>query len=173
MPINAPNAASAILPPSTTAEGRSPMKQPRTWILIADGGCARVLTSTGAKHHLAVVPGLSFAADLPASREIGTDRPGRSHESQGQARHAIEPRVDQHAELKRKFVAGVLDTLAAKHTEGAFDQLIIVAPPTVLGMIRPELKGRLREITVGEIDKDLTKTPIHEIASHLGDAVGH
>jgi protein required for attachment to host cells len=144
------------------------MKQTRTWILIADGGCARVLASTGAEHHLAVVPGLSFEADLPANREIGTDRPGRSHESLGAARHAIEPHVDHHAQLKRKFVMSVLDTLAAKHTEGAFDKLIVVAPPTVLGIIRPELKGRLREITVCEIDKDLTKTPIHEIASHLG-----
>jgi protein required for attachment to host cells len=145
------------------------MKQTRTWILIADGGCARVLTSTGADHHLTAVPGLSFEADLPANREIGTDRPGRSHESHGTTRHAIEPRVDQHAELKRKFVTGVLHTLAAKHTEGAFDKLVVVAPPTVLGMIRPELKGALRDATIREIDKDLTKTPIHEIASHLHD----
>jgi protein required for attachment to host cells len=145
------------------------MKQNRTWILIADGGCARVLTSTGTDHHLVAVPGLSFEADLPANREIGKDRPGRSHESHGAARHAIEPHIDQHAELKRKFVAGVLNTLAAKHTEGAFDTLIIVAPPTILGIIRPELKGRLRDATVREVDKDLTKTPIHEIASHLHD----
>jgi protein required for attachment to host cells len=144
------------------------MKQTRTWILIADGGCARVLTRSGPEHHLSVVPGLSFEADLPANREIGTDRPGRSHESHGTARHAIEPHVDQHAQLKRKFVAGVLNTLAARHTEGAFDQLIIVAPPPILGMIRPELQGRLRNVTVREVDKDLTKTPIHEIAAHLG-----
>jgi protein required for attachment to host cells len=145
------------------------MTQNKTWILIADGGCARVLTSSGTDHHLAAVPGLSFEADLPANREIGTDRPGRSHESQGTARHAIEPHIDQHAELKRKFVTGVLHTLAAKHTEGAFDKLIIVAPPPVLGVIRPELKGALRDATVRQIDKDLTKTPIHEIASHLHD----
>jgi protein required for attachment to host cells len=144
------------------------MKQNRTWILIGDGGCARVLTRTGTDHHLAAVPGLSFDAALPANREIGTDRPGRSHESHGTARHAIEPHIDQHAELKRKFVTGVLHTLAAKHNEGAFDKLIIVAPPTVLGVIRPELKGALRDATVREIDKDLTKTPIHEIAFHLG-----
>lgn len=143
------------------------MKQTRIWILIADGGCARVLTSTGKEHHLAVVPGLSFEADLPANRDIGTDRPGRSHESHGHARHAIEPRIDQHAQLKRKFVTGVLNTLAAKHAEGAFDKLIIVAPPAILGMIRPALSDQLRDLIVGEIDKDLTNTPIHEIESRL------
>jgi protein required for attachment to host cells len=148
------------------------MKQTRTWILIPDGGCARVLTSTGADHHLTEVPGLSFEADLPASHELGTDRPGRSHESQGHARHAIEPNVDQHAQLKQKFVASVVDALTDKHNEGAFDKLIIVAPPTVLGMIRPQLKGRLRDVTVHEVDKDLTKTPNHEIASHLGWILG-
>jgi protein required for attachment to host cells len=144
------------------------MKQTRTWILIADGGCARVLTSTGADHHLTEVPGLSFDADLPANHELGPDRPGRSHESHGTARHAIEPRVDQHTQLKRKFVVDVLDALATKHTEGAFDKLIIAAPPAILGMIRPELDGRLQDVSVREVAKDLTNTPINEIASHLG-----
>jgi protein required for attachment to host cells len=148
------------------------MNHTRTWILIADGGCARVLTSTGAEHHFTEVPGLNFVAELPANHELGTERPGRSHESQGHVRHAIEPHVDKHAQLKRTFVAGVLDTLANKHLEGAFDRLIIVAPPAVLGMIRPELKARLRDVTVHEVDKDLTKTPNHEIASHLGWILG-
>ena len=50
------------------------MKTGKTWILIADGGHARVLETTGMGHDLSQVQLMASASELPPSRELGTDR---------------------------------------------------------------------------------------------------
>jgi len=53
----------------------------------------------------------------------------------------------------------------------AFDRLIIVAPPTALGMLRDEIEGPLSETISGDIDKDLTAVPNNKIADRLGSVL--
>ena len=54
------------------------MTTPKTWILIADGGRARVLETIGIGHPLTPIDGMVFAKDLPPSRELGSDKPART-----------------------------------------------------------------------------------------------
>jgi protein required for attachment to host cells len=147
------------------------VKPVRLWILIADGGRARVLLSAGPGHGLVPVAGMVFDAELPMSHDIGSDRPGRSHESHGPARHAIEPHSDPHQQLKQKFVASVIDVVERKYTSGDFDKLAVVAPPPTLGLIRPLLSEGLKGVIVAEIDKDLTKVANIDVAGHISDLV--
>jgi protein required for attachment to host cells len=147
------------------------VKPTKLWILIADGGRARVLLRDGLGHGLSAVPGLTFEADLPMSHDIGNDRPGRSHESHGQTRHAIEPHSDPHQQLKSTFLASLVSMLETHMKEKAFDQLAIIAPPAALGIMRPLLSGPLRAVVVAEIHKDLTKIPNSEVAAHIGDDI--
>jgi protein required for attachment to host cells len=49
-----------------------------TWVLIADGGHAKVFEAGGKDAELAVVEDMRFSIDLPASRDMLTDRPGRA-----------------------------------------------------------------------------------------------
>ncbi|MSP80355.1 MAG: hypothetical protein EXR02_04705 [Rhodospirillales bacterium] len=67
------------------------IKAQRTWILVADGARAHVVTSAGPGMDLKLVPGSDVRHELLPTREIGTDRPGRTQESVGGARHAIAP----------------------------------------------------------------------------------
>ncbi len=147
------------------------MKTPTTWVLVADGGRARVLSSESRVKPLQQVAHLSFASDAPMTHEIGAARPGRTHESQGAVRHAYEPRSDAHTSLKEAFVRSVLDAVAIEHGKGAFDHLIVVAPPAVLGFIRAAMPQALQAVLAGEIAKDLTKIPNEQIRSHLPDGI--
>lgn len=148
------------------------MKHAKTWILIADGGRARVLAAASAGAPLVRVPGLERQADLPAGHDIVTDRLPRTHDSVGAGRHAIEPRVDPRDQLKSSFVAAVAAMLDEKAAQGEVDRLIVVAPPKVLGQLRRDLSTRTKAIIAGEVAKDLTKVPDHEVASHLTDVAG-
>jgi protein required for attachment to host cells len=145
------------------------MKATRTWIVIADGSRAHVLLSEGIAHPLTIVPNFSFKADLPMTHDIGSSRPGRTHESQGTTRHAYEPRSDAHTVLKETFVNSVIVAIATARKAGAFDRLLIIAPPTVLGTMRANLPDALRAVLMGDVAKDLTTTPNHEIRAHLPD----
>ncbi len=142
------------------------MKPTRTWILIADGGRARVLEQVGKGHPLAEVSGMTRSIDLPRSHDLGDDQPGRTEASVG-GRHSMEPRSDPHRELKRKFAHELADMLAQKLGAKAFDKLILVAPPVTLGDLRAALAEPARKAVSGEVASDLTKTPDHEVAAHL------
>ncbi len=142
----------------------------RTWIVICDGGRARVLARS-ADGSLRPVPGLAFEADLPRSKDLASERPGRSHESHGTARHAYEPRVDPHDQLETAFLAGIVATVAKRLEAKEFDRLVLVAPPKALGVVRAKMPDALGKAVVAEIAKDLTKTPDADIAAHLADTV--
>lgn len=147
------------------------VKTPRTWILIADGARAHVVASAAPGADLKLVPGSEIRHELQPTREIGTDRPGRSQESVGKARHAIAPRVDWHQQQKERFARAIARKLDADAARGRFEKLVLVAPPQTLGEIRAALKSSTAKRIAGEINKDLTHVPIPELAPHLEGAM--
>ncbi|MEX2647433.1 MAG: host attachment protein [Alphaproteobacteria bacterium] len=143
-------------------------KSTTTWVLVADGGRARVLAGRGLGKGLDLV--MEREADLKRTSELGTDRPGRSFESATTARHAYaEP--DYHREQEQVFLRGLVDYLDAQRTAGRYQSLVIVAPPTALGDLRKAIGTRLGGLVKAEINKDLTKVSAHDLPSHLADAV--
>ncbi len=148
------------------------MKRKRTWVLVADGGHAKVFQSEGRNSELVPVEGMIFSADLPANRDILTDRPGRAFESQGRAHHAKENPSDPHRELKRAFAKKLAGILEAGLVEKRFDRLVVVAPPATLGDLRDALAKRVHGKVVAELAHDLVKTPHGELAGHLEDLLG-
>ncbi len=143
------------------------MKHKRTWVVIADGGHAKVFESQGRAADLAPVEGMTFSADLPRSHELMTDRLDRAYESRGHARHAIQSRSDPHRELKRQFAKQLADILEARLAEKRFDSLVIVAPPPALGDLREALPKSVRAKVTAELAHDLVKTPHSELPRHL------
>lgn len=144
------------------------MKKTITWILVADGARARIYKNEGPGKGVEPAVDEEFRHDLPRTREMGTDRPGRVHESATTGRSAMENPVDWHRFEKEKFakeIAGILDRAS---TAGAFKRLILVAPPRTLGDLRTALSANTRKKVTGEIDKDLTQVTPGELPDHLG-----
>ncbi len=142
-----------------------------TWILVADGARARVLMNRGVGKGLQPAIDGELRHELPPTRELGTDRPGRTQQHGTAGRHAIQPHVDWHRFEKEKFsreMAALLDAAAGR---GAFDRLVLVAPPRTLGDLRAALGAKARTRIHAEIDKDLTHVAIHDLPGHLADVV--
>jgi protein required for attachment to host cells len=96
------------------------------------------------------------------------DRPGRTFDSAGHGRHAMEPptdpkRVEQHA-----FFTEVAERLEAAARGGKFDRLVLVAEPRALGELRRLLAPAVAAKVSAELDKDLTHLPPAEIGERLG-----
>ena len=147
------------------------MKPTRTWILVADGGGARILEALGKGHGLHEISGSESRVENAPSHELGRDRPGRVHESVGATRHAIEPRRDPHKALETLFADQLATMLGKYAAAAAFDRLVIVAPPAMLGDLRKVMPPEVRKTIIAEIDKDLTKVPNVEISTHIADVV--
>ena len=100
------------------------------------------------------------------SRDLGSDRPGASFHTGSVAHHSLVPRQDPHLLAKEAFanlIAGQLNAAA----QGAFDQLILVAPPHILIAIRKDLDSAANARIVGSLQKDLVKTPDKELWAHI------
>ena len=143
------------------------MKPVRTWILLADGTRARVLCNTGPGKGLQQVQGMEIEGDNYRSGDIMADRPGRTFDSAGSHRHAMEPHSDPQREAKRSFAADMVTELQQQLQAQSFDRLILVAAPATLGDIRKILPKSLLGVVYAEVPKNLVQIPDNELDSHL------
>jgi len=145
------------------------MKKTITWVIVADHQRVRVLMNSGPGRGLQPVAGMELQTRLKAGRDIVADRPGRSFESQGAARHAVQPRVDPHRQAAERFIERVAEMLTAASNKGDYDRLVVVAPPRALGEFRKSLPAAVKNKLIGEIGEDLTKAPTAALATRVGD----
>jgi protein required for attachment to host cells len=133
-----------------------------TLILVGDGQKALFLRNRGNAQHVELIVERIFEQDNPATREQGTDRPGRSTASPGAARSAMEE-VDWHYIAKERFANELAEALYRHAHANLFEKLIIIAPPKVLGNLRKVLHAEVVERIAAEIPKEMTSHPVSEI----------
>ena len=100
-------------------------------------------------------------------RDLASDRPGRSYESVGGARHAIERENDPRWQEAVRFARRISCRLDDALQKGEFEELIVVAGPPFLGLMRSELSRPARARVVHEIRKDLVHGPVEALRRHL------
>ncbi|MBL6934747.1 MAG: host attachment protein [Alphaproteobacteria bacterium] len=147
------------------------MKPVRTWIVVSDGGEARILLNEGPGRGVTEMEGMAFQADHPPNRDINADKPGRAFDSAGTGRHAKEPPSDPHRMEKKKFAGKISKILEAGLRKKNFDRLVLVASPAMLGDLREGLSSQLASLVAAEINKDLTHKNAAQLAQHLGSVL--
>lgn len=136
------------------------------WVVVCDGKKALILENIGDGKFPNLKTRNVFEQDNPLTHEQGSDAPGRSIQSVGSARSAME-QTDWHEQAEKDFLhtlAGRLDTAIGA---GDVSSLVMVAPPRALGIIRQAYSAHVRHALRAEIDKDFVKMPVHEIERHL------
>jgi protein required for attachment to host cells len=155
--------------PTMPADDQGSSLHPKTWVVIADGEHARVVIPTAPHGQFATMLSFdSITAHLP-SHDLDSERPGRVNERGSTTRHAIEPRQDPHKAAKHEFVAEMAKQVNAHAEAGDFDQLVLVAPAHALHDLRERLNASATNKICGSLGKDLTKTPDHDLTSHLAE----
>ena len=136
------------------------------WVVVCDGTKALILENVGD----ATFPNLRtrevYEHKAPATHELGSDAPGRTHNSVGHGQSAME-QTDWHDQEEQGFLADLIKKLDAAVEQQKVKRMIVVAPPRALGKIRPLYSHALRAAVKREIDKDFVKLPVHEIEKHL------
>jgi len=102
----------------------------------------------------------------PATRDQGTDAPGRAFASRGGPRSSLET-TDWHELEKEHFADRIAETINKAAESGEMKEVVLIAPPRVLGELRKHLSVKAQAKVKGEIDKDLTRHPISEIEKAL------
>lgn len=134
------------------------------WVVVGDGKKALVLQNEGDAELLNLRRVSVRENDNPATRDQGTDAPGRAASGNGSGSIA---QTDWHQIEENRFAASLaadINTAARGHL---FKDLIVVAPPKTLAELRKEFAKDTQKHIVGELAKDYTHHTIPEIESLL------
>lgn len=96
------------------------------------------------------------------NREHSSDAPGIVAAAAGVGRNTYDDH-DPHQRAEDGFAAEAAGLLSVA-AETNYGDLIVVAPPRTLGVIRQHYDARVKARLVAEIDKDFTKHPTDKIA---------
>ncbi|MBZ9604682.1 baeRF12 domain-containing protein [Phyllobacterium chamaecytisi] len=141
----------------------------KTWIVVADGEKALFLRNENDMKHVQLTTIHEMHHSNPATRQQGSDRPGRFNDGPSPHRSAVED-TDWHEISKKRFAKEVADALYSYAHKGGFERLVVIAPPLVLGEMRQEFHKEVSDRIVSEIPKTLTNHPLTDIQSILTES---
>ncbi len=138
-----------------------------TWVLVADTTRARIFQAMGPLGPLREIETLLHPESRLHTRDLTSDLPGRSFDSHGQGRHSMEVNVDPKQHETLIFVKQISERLDGAKENGEFEQLILVAPPALLGLLRKQLNTGVMQRVVHQLDKNIVRLRVDEIRQHL------
>ena len=129
----------------------------KTWIVVAEGSRARVLSARNRAQPLVEILDFEFPEGRLRDQVIYSDRAGNMQESSHGGGSAMEPRNirDQQHTAFARLIADALDRA---RNNGEYQRLMLIAPPAFLGALRGALSGSVEKL----VDKTIQKNLIDE-----------
>jgi len=128
----------------------------KIWIVVADGGHARILVNVTKGGGLAPIVDGRFDEPHPPSREIASDANPRVQQSSVRGSHAVEPKTDAHEKMEQQFLLRLAGHLDQRLKAREFEGLILVAPATAMGFLRKNISPALAKVVVADVVHDYT-----------------
>lgn len=147
------------------------MRYKNTWIVVADGMRAQIYNNKGPGTGISAVLPEPMAADPLSGTEIANERPGRVFDSVGEGRHGVQPATDPGRHHQKAFAAEIATILDQRLNNKEFQQLVVIAAPKMLGDLRAALGENIRKLVIAELDKDLSKLTIQDLARRVGEVI--
>jgi len=138
-----------------------------TWVVVADSARARFFEVGRSRDELREIDDLINSDARLHDRELASDDSGRTFDSFGAGRHAMEDKTSLKEQETIRFAEQINEQLLTALNEGKFNKLIVIADPRFLGILRDKLDKHITKVVSTEIDKDLSRHPTADIASHL------
>ncbi|KAF0191146.1 MAG: host cell attachment-required protein [Gammaproteobacteria bacterium] len=138
------------------------------WILVAESSRAKVYEMLSRKAPLLEIDEFSHPESRQHEHDLTTDLPGRSFDSMGLGgRHAMEARESAKEHEAKVFAKTLGVYLEAARIKKRFDDLIIIAAPAFLGLLRKNLSDGTNQCVTEEIGKNLVQHDVADIRAHL------
>ena len=137
------------------------------FVFVGDGRKALFLRNAGDERFPNLKTERVFVDDNPPTHEQGTDRPGRAFKRAGTNLRSGVEITDWHDLEEHRFAQRVATAMEHLVRERNAKAIIVVAPPRTLADLRKAFHADVKRRIIAEIDKDLTKHPIHEIEARL------
>lgn len=100
--------------------------------------------------------------------ELVADRPGRSFaSSRSGVRHGLEPKTPYHEEVAHRFASRIAKMLDKAVLQEKCTDLIVMAEPRFLGLVKKELSERVRAVVSREVPREWNQGSDRELEEYL------
>jgi hypothetical protein len=142
----------------------------RTWILVADGCRGRVFQIEGPGS--GIRPALNhdiYGCDDEYALPVGNGNGrGRAFDRESFEKRMLGFGPARRASFSSSFTRAIAQYLDRGIKDDAFDRLVIVAPPQVLGALRGALSSTVRARVTSEVSRNLMNCASYELPKYLG-----
>jgi len=130
---------------------------PPAWIVVADSSACRLFTAETPAGALEEIESFVHPEGRMHERDLTSDLPGRAFDSKGMGRHAMEAQVSPKKHEAMAFAGRIARRLAEGRARREFEQLVLVAPPAFLGVLRERLDRQVRACVAREVGKNMSR----------------
>jgi protein required for attachment to host cells len=139
---------------------------PMHYILVADAARARLIAADELFEDAHEVASYVHPNGRARTRELVTDGRTSTQAFPGGPHSATES-ADAHDEELRKFAHELALRVGETRAAGAYERLVLVAPPKFLGMLREALDKATSRVVVASVDHDYTHAPLPDVMAAL------
>jgi len=145
-----------------------------TWIVSANAGRARIFSQAQSDQNLEEVRDMVNTAARLRAAETESDSLGQHAASK--SRHSVgaptqpsgyQPNPSPSEHQTELFARDLAANLLEAHQAGRYRELVLIASPEFLGVLRRMLDPQLRAHVRCEIDKDYTQVRGEQLKAHL------
>ncbi|MCB0343851.1 MAG: host attachment protein [Bdellovibrionales bacterium] len=140
----------------------------RTWYVLASRTEAKILLQEGISKELKLVDKFSNPEGRLQDHELGDSRPGAATLGKDKT---FAPKSSAHDNLALEFCRTIGESLEHGRTDGSFDDLVLVAEPRVLGMLRDQISVECSKLVRDDLRKNLAALSEHELQKHLASVL--
>ena len=143
----------------------------RALVLVADGTKMLFLRNHGDENQIDLRTEAHDEREDRKDREIKTDAAGAAatafSSGGGDTHRPAMAETDFHQQEEDRWVKDAADELKQRALRNDFNDLVIIAPPKALGVLRKELHKEVERRIITTINKEMTDRPIPDIEELL------
>lgn len=142
----------------------------KTWILVANASEAKLYSNEGPNTGLSVVKEFEHPQSRAKNADLVTDRAGHM-QSCGNGRGSRQPHTTPKEHEAEVFALQLARELVHGRSTNQCSRVILVAPPTMMGLINGSLDTSTANLVSERLEKDYTKSPPRQVAERLSNCI--
>ena len=141
-----------------------------TWILSAHRAGATLYEHEVPGAPLSVLASVNHPEGRLKDQEINSDRFGRAFERGGIGQRAMDTEQRPHEKVAEDFARALAEDLGKARHAGEFKHLILIASPTMLGLLRNALDDATTKCVEGTLAKEYREEDRDQLEKALADS---
>ncbi len=129
----------------------------KTWVVAAESSRARIFQAESRVKPMKELDGLAHPLSRAKVLDINADDAGKTYDRVGQGIHDMEKEVDPKKHEAEIFAKEVAERLHKARALGQFEELVLVAAPEFLGLLRKHLDSNTLKAVVRAVSKNLVR----------------